>query len=50
LADINNTKKVNTVIKAGQVIDRSKLDLPVNGRWQSDLGAGVSFAIGGEEE
>jgi imidazolonepropionase-like amidohydrolase len=50
LADINNTKKINTVIKAGQVIDRSKLDLPVNGRWQSDVSAGTSFALGGEEE
>jgi len=28
--DINNAKKINMVIKAGQIIDRSKLDLPVN--------------------
>jgi imidazolonepropionase-like amidohydrolase len=30
LADINNTKQIDTVIKAGRIIDRSKLDLPVN--------------------
>lgn len=30
LKDINNTKQISLVIKAGQVIDRSKLDLPVN--------------------
>jgi len=30
LTDINNTKQIETVIKAGQIIDRSKLDLPVN--------------------
>jgi imidazolonepropionase-like amidohydrolase len=30
--DINNAKQVDTVIKNGQVIDRSKLDLPVNRR------------------
>ena len=30
--DINNAKLVDTVIKNGQVIDRSKLDLPVNRR------------------
>ena len=29
-ADINNTKKIIQVIKGGQIIDRSKLDLPVN--------------------
>jgi imidazolonepropionase-like amidohydrolase len=29
-ADINNAKKINTVIKNGRVIDRTKLDLPVN--------------------
>jgi len=29
-ADINNAKAIDTVIKAGQVIDRKKLDLPVN--------------------
>ena len=28
--DINNAKLVDTVIKAGVVIDRAKLDLPVN--------------------
>jgi imidazolonepropionase-like amidohydrolase len=28
--DINNAKLVDLVIKNGQVIDRSKLDLPVN--------------------
>jgi imidazolonepropionase-like amidohydrolase len=28
--DINNAKLVDTVIKNGQIIDRSKLDLPVN--------------------
>ena len=29
-ADINNAKAIDTVIKGGQVIDRKKLDLPVN--------------------
>jgi imidazolonepropionase-like amidohydrolase len=29
-ADINNAKKIIQVIKGGQIIDRSKLDLPVN--------------------
>jgi imidazolonepropionase-like amidohydrolase len=28
--DINNAKLVDTVVKNGQIIDRSKLDLPVN--------------------
>jgi len=28
--DINNAKKINLVMKDGRVIDRSKLDLPVN--------------------
>ena len=31
-ADINNAKRINTVIKDGKIIDRSKLDLPVNRR------------------
>jgi imidazolonepropionase-like amidohydrolase len=30
LKDINNTKQIDSVFKAGQLIDRSKLDLPVN--------------------
>lgn len=30
LIDINNAKRINLVIKAGAVIDRGKLDLPVN--------------------
>lgn len=30
LADINNIKRIHMVVKAGQIIDRSKLDLPVN--------------------
>jgi imidazolonepropionase-like amidohydrolase len=30
LKDINNTKLIDSVFKAGQLIDRSKLDLPVN--------------------
>ena len=30
--DIQNAKQIDTVIKNGQVIDRSKLDLPVNRR------------------
>ena len=30
--DINNAKLVDVVIKNGQVIDRSRLDLPVNRR------------------
>jgi imidazolonepropionase-like amidohydrolase len=29
-ADIRNTEQVAQVIKAGQVVDRSKLRLPVN--------------------
>ena len=33
--DINNAKLVDLVIKNGQVIDRSRLDLPVNGRTTS---------------
>ena len=30
IADINNAKQIQTVIKDGKVIDRAKLDLPVN--------------------
>ena len=30
LADINNAKKIRTVIKNGKVINRKKLKLPVN--------------------
>ena len=30
--DINNAKRVDLVIKNGQIIDRAKLDLPVNRR------------------
>lgn len=30
LADINNTKQIDSVFKAGQVMDRSKLDLAVS--------------------
>jgi imidazolonepropionase-like amidohydrolase len=30
--DINNAKMVDTVIKNGQIVDRSRLDLPVNRR------------------
>lgn len=30
LADINNAKKIQTVIKDGKIINRSKLNLPVN--------------------
>jgi imidazolonepropionase-like amidohydrolase len=30
--DINNAKLVDTVIKNGQIVDRTKLDLPVNRR------------------
>ena len=29
-ADINNTKAIDTVVKNGKVIDRKKLDLPIN--------------------
>lgn len=29
-ADINNSKKIHTVIKNGNLVDREKLDLPVN--------------------
>jgi imidazolonepropionase-like amidohydrolase len=32
LDDINNAKKINMVVKDGKVVDRSKLDLPVNRR------------------
>ena len=32
LDDINNAKKIRMVIKGGEIIDRSKLDLPVNRR------------------
>ncbi|HXB72157.1 MAG TPA: amidohydrolase family protein [Candidatus Acidoferrales bacterium] len=32
LDDINNAKKINMVIKEGKIVDRSKLDLPVNRR------------------
>jgi hypothetical protein len=28
--DINNAKQIVQVIKGGQLIDRSKLDLPIN--------------------
>jgi len=31
LQDIDNTKKIHLVIKGGKVIDRSTLELPVNG-------------------
>ncbi len=30
LADINNTKQITLVIKDGLIIDRTKLDLPIN--------------------
>jgi imidazolonepropionase-like amidohydrolase len=30
IANINNAKRVNLVVKNGEIIDRSKLDLPVN--------------------
>ena len=30
LEDINNAKQISMVMKAGKIIDRSKLDLPVN--------------------
>jgi len=30
LANINNIKKIHTVIKDGKIIDRSKLNLPIN--------------------
>ena len=30
LDDINNAKRVNMVVKSGEIIDRGKLDLPVN--------------------
>lgn len=37
-ADINNAKRIHLVMKDGRVIDRSKLDLPVNGRPQTQDG------------
>jgi imidazolonepropionase-like amidohydrolase len=49
LADINNSKKINSVVKAGQVIDRSKLILPVNGLWKSDLGMSADSFVGDDE-
>jgi imidazolonepropionase-like amidohydrolase len=36
IEDINNTKRVNTVIKNGVIIDRDKLKLPVNQRGAQD--------------
>ncbi len=30
LDDINNAKRIDMVVKGGHIIDRSKLDLPVN--------------------
>jgi imidazolonepropionase-like amidohydrolase len=30
VADINNLKRISAVIKGGEVVDRSKLDLPIN--------------------
>jgi imidazolonepropionase-like amidohydrolase len=30
--DVQNIKQIDTVIKNGQIIDRAKLDLPVNRR------------------
>jgi len=37
--DINNAKRINMVIKNGQIIDRGKLDLPVN---RKGVGASAS--------
>lgn len=39
LEDINNAKQIDMVIKDGQIIDRGKLDLPLNrqkavGSWE----------------
>lgn len=31
-ADIDNAKQITAVIKAGKIVDRTKLELPVNGR------------------
>lgn len=36
LQDIRNTKQIDLVMKAGQIIDRSKLDLPVNRKASAD--------------
>ena len=30
LDDINNAKRVSMVVKDGEIVDRGKLDLPVN--------------------
>jgi imidazolonepropionase-like amidohydrolase len=30
LDDISNTQKIDSVIKAGSIVDRSRLNLPVN--------------------
>lgn len=44
LKDINNTKQIDLVMKAGQIIDRGKLDLPVN-RKRSAAGPGPSLTL-----
>jgi hypothetical protein len=35
---IDNAKLIDTVIKGGQIVDRSKLDLPVNRRTTGGAG------------
>lgn len=46
LDDINNAKRINMVVKAGQVIDRSKLDLPVNRRKAGPVPAALAPRLG----
>lgn len=51
LADINNAKQIDTVIKAGQIIDRSKLDLPVNRKTAaSELKTTLMYPLENAEE
>jgi imidazolonepropionase-like amidohydrolase len=38
-ADINNAKRINMLIKNGEIIDRGKLDLPVNRKGGSSAGS-----------
>ena len=38
-ADINNAKRINMLIKNGEIVDRGKLDLPVNRKGGSSAGS-----------
>lgn len=51
LEDINNTKRIDSVFKAGQLIDRSKLDLPVNRKAAAaDLAPMLMYPLENAEE